>query len=662
MPSSGGSSARSSRASSARASRWSPPSCASVDKALAEEHYAEHADKPFFGELVSVPHPLAGVRDDRRGPGRQHVLARAQAGRRHQGRRRRARHDPRRLRHHHHREPRPRVATATRAPPARSPSGSPAGPEPSGTRRCAVSSTDGPRAWPLIPIVVVALAAPAAVRRSAGRRSATTTASTSPRPRALRAGGRPFADVFSSQGPAFLPLLWLADVLGLRSDWGPRLLPLAAGVALDRGRLPSSRLSARPIAWGRPPPALLVATSGCVLFSDQPDRGRRRGHRAGGRRGARGGRREPPARHRGRGAARPGDRGEEPLRRARGAGGAVARRRGGGAGARRWPSVPPPARSCCSCPCPGGSARSGTRRSGCTSAPRTAWTSTRNVELMRLVFRHRDASSSGWRRWPASGPCVRWLLGRPRLRAPDAAGAGSGDLAGGAVDLARRLGRGPASSTQPLFLQHLAIVVPPAALLVGAHRPPAAVIVLVFVLLLPTHASRQSAGDAPASRRRRRARGDRASCRASSRAARGDQRRADAGLVRRTHEPGIDRRHLARADRRRRPDHRGGRRRPPPRRTCAACSSPPAGSTRSPACGRALTDYRLDARIGAAGAAGCATGAGSVRPRAPADRRLLRFGYERSRLILHMRPTVDPRSTFRPRPCTSTLRRTPGGS
>jgi nucleoside-diphosphate kinase len=25
----------------------------SADKALAEEHYAEHADKPFFGELVS---------------------------------------------------------------------------------------------------------------------------------------------------------------------------------------------------------------------------------------------------------------------------------------------------------------------------------------------------------------------------------------------------------------------------------------------------------------------------------------------------------------------------------------------------------------------------------------------------------------------------------
>jgi nucleoside-diphosphate kinase len=25
----------------------------SVDKALAEEHYAEHVDKPFFGELVS---------------------------------------------------------------------------------------------------------------------------------------------------------------------------------------------------------------------------------------------------------------------------------------------------------------------------------------------------------------------------------------------------------------------------------------------------------------------------------------------------------------------------------------------------------------------------------------------------------------------------------
>ena len=53
MPSSGGSWARSSPGSSARASRWSPPSCGRSTRPLAEEHYAEHADKPFFGELVT---------------------------------------------------------------------------------------------------------------------------------------------------------------------------------------------------------------------------------------------------------------------------------------------------------------------------------------------------------------------------------------------------------------------------------------------------------------------------------------------------------------------------------------------------------------------------------------------------------------------------------
>ena len=44
-----------------------------ADEALAGEHYAEHADKPFFGELVELPHPVAGVRHGRRGPGRQHL-------------------------------------------------------------------------------------------------------------------------------------------------------------------------------------------------------------------------------------------------------------------------------------------------------------------------------------------------------------------------------------------------------------------------------------------------------------------------------------------------------------------------------------------------------------------------------------------------------------
>ena len=45
----------------------------------------------------------------------------------------------------------------------------------------------------------------------------------------LRAGELPFRDLFSSQGPLYYPLLAVADVVGLRSLNGPRLLPVAAG-------------------------------------------------------------------------------------------------------------------------------------------------------------------------------------------------------------------------------------------------------------------------------------------------------------------------------------------------------------------------------------------------------------------------------------------------
>lgn len=49
---------------------------------------------------------------------------------------------------------------------------------------------------------------------------------------AMRHGGRPFADVFSSQGPLFLPLVWLGDLLGLRQLDSPRTLAVLAGLAL----------------------------------------------------------------------------------------------------------------------------------------------------------------------------------------------------------------------------------------------------------------------------------------------------------------------------------------------------------------------------------------------------------------------------------------------
>lgn len=82
---------------------------------------------------------------------------------------------------------------------------------------------------------------------------------------ALRDGGLPFRDVFSSQGPAFLPLLWVADLAGLRTTWSPRLLPLLAGVALvvlvHRLALRAGDRAGAALA------ALLVATSGSLMFT-----------------------------------------------------------------------------------------------------------------------------------------------------------------------------------------------------------------------------------------------------------------------------------------------------------------------------------------------------------------------------------------------------------
>ena len=48
---------------------------------------------------------------------------------------------------------------------------------------------------------------------------------------AMRNGALPFRDVFSSQGPVFLPLVWLADLLGFRTIDAPRLLTVASGRA-----------------------------------------------------------------------------------------------------------------------------------------------------------------------------------------------------------------------------------------------------------------------------------------------------------------------------------------------------------------------------------------------------------------------------------------------
>lgn len=86
--------------------------------------------------------------------------------------------------------------------------------------------------------------------------------------RAMRRGELPFRDIFSSQGPVFLPLVWVADLLGFRTMDAPRLLSVAAGVLLaiavySCARHVTSRGNAL-LAAG------LVTTSGSILWVTVP--------------------------------------------------------------------------------------------------------------------------------------------------------------------------------------------------------------------------------------------------------------------------------------------------------------------------------------------------------------------------------------------------------
>ncbi|MGQ0805813.1 MAG: hypothetical protein ACT4PI_18410, partial [Actinomycetota bacterium] len=84
----------------------------------------------------------------------------------------------------------------------------------------------------------------------------------------LRDGELPFRDIFSPQGPLFLPLVWVADAVGLRTENAPRLLPLAAGAAVTVATYAAGRhLTTRA---GAVLAAGLVATSGSVLWTTAP--------------------------------------------------------------------------------------------------------------------------------------------------------------------------------------------------------------------------------------------------------------------------------------------------------------------------------------------------------------------------------------------------------
>src|SRR6478736_5335718 len=86
--------------------------------------------------------------------------------------------------------------------------------------------------------------------------------------RAMRNGELPFRDIFSSQGPVFLPLLWVADLVGFRTMDAPRILSVAAGVLVTIAVYACARrLTTRAHALLA---AGLVTTSGSILWVTVP--------------------------------------------------------------------------------------------------------------------------------------------------------------------------------------------------------------------------------------------------------------------------------------------------------------------------------------------------------------------------------------------------------
>lgn len=85
---------------------------------------------------------------------------------------------------------------------------------------------------------------------------------------AMRAGGVPFRDVFSSQGPVFLPLVRLADLVGFETMDAPRLLGVLSGVLLTLAvYLAGRELTDR---FGALVAAVLATCSGSLLWVTGP--------------------------------------------------------------------------------------------------------------------------------------------------------------------------------------------------------------------------------------------------------------------------------------------------------------------------------------------------------------------------------------------------------
>ena len=85
---------------------------------------------------------------------------------------------------------------------------------------------------------------------------------------AMRHGGLPFREVFSSQGPLFLPIAWLGDLLTFQRLNSPRAASVIAGVVLAILVLLIARRLTTPGA--ALVAALFVALSGSVLWTTGP--------------------------------------------------------------------------------------------------------------------------------------------------------------------------------------------------------------------------------------------------------------------------------------------------------------------------------------------------------------------------------------------------------
>ncbi len=85
---------------------------------------------------------------------------------------------------------------------------------------------------------------------------------------AMRRGGLPFRDVFSSQGPLHLPIVFAGDLLGWRSASSPRLAATLSGVMVVVAVYAAARrLTSR---VGALVAGTVVASSGCVLWTTGP--------------------------------------------------------------------------------------------------------------------------------------------------------------------------------------------------------------------------------------------------------------------------------------------------------------------------------------------------------------------------------------------------------